>query len=156
MRAPRLLACSSSSRTTMPEPSPSTKPSRVRSNGLDAFCGASLRVESAVSRLKPVTPNGWIMLCAPPASLRSASAARGERVGGLGEGLGGGSARGQAGVVRAVQLVMAGEVGGGRVQLLLRLALGVEEAQRPLHERRAIDVAGVGAVGLRRQPDGGM
>ena len=28
--------------------------------------GSSLRVESAVRRLKPVTPNGWIMLCVPP------------------------------------------------------------------------------------------
>ena len=34
--------------------------------------GSSLRVERAVSRMKPVTPNGWIMLCVPPESITSA------------------------------------------------------------------------------------
>ena len=57
----------------MPAPSPRTKPSRCRSNGRDALVGSSLRVDRAVSRLKPVTPKGWIMLCEPPASIRSAS-----------------------------------------------------------------------------------
>ena len=57
----------------MPAPSPSTNPVRVRSNGRLAFLGSALCVERAVSRLNPVTPNGWIMLCAPPASMASAS-----------------------------------------------------------------------------------
>ena len=60
----------------MPEPSPRTKPSRVRSKGRDAVAGESLRCERAVSRLNPVTPSGWIMLCDPPASMISASPAR--------------------------------------------------------------------------------
>ena len=38
MRAPRFFACSSSSRTRMPAPSPGTNPSRPRSNGREAFC----------------------------------------------------------------------------------------------------------------------
>ena len=42
----------------MPEPSPSTNPSRSRSNGREARVGSSLRVLRAVSKLKPVTPNG--------------------------------------------------------------------------------------------------
>ena len=42
----------------MPEPSPKTNPSRVRSNGRDAVMQLSLRVESAVRRLNPVTPKG--------------------------------------------------------------------------------------------------
>ena len=60
----------------MAAPSPSTNPSRSRSNGRLARVGASLRVESAVSRLKPVTPKGWIMLCVPPESITSASPRR--------------------------------------------------------------------------------
>ena len=60
----------------MPAPSPRTKPSRSRSNGREALVGSSLRVHSAVSRLKPVTPNGWIMLCVPPESITSASPRR--------------------------------------------------------------------------------
>ena len=60
----------------MAAPSPSTNPSRSLSNGREAFVGSSLRVLSAVSRLKPVTPNGWIMLCVPPESMTSASPRR--------------------------------------------------------------------------------
>src|SRR5438477_554775 len=47
MVAPRFLACSSSSNTSMPEPSPNTKPSRCLSNGRDAFVGLSLLVDRA-------------------------------------------------------------------------------------------------------------
>src|ERR1700753_100170 len=60
----------------MPAPSPRMNPSRSRSNGRLARVGSSLRVESAVSRLKPVTPKGWIMLCVPPESITSASPRR--------------------------------------------------------------------------------
>ena len=60
----------------MPAPSPSTKPSRSRSKGREALAGSSLRVLKAVSRLKPVTPKGWIMVCVPPESIRSASPRR--------------------------------------------------------------------------------
>ena len=60
----------------MPAPSPSTKPSRSRSKGREALVGSSLRVLRAVSRLKPVTPKGWIMVCVPPASITSASPRR--------------------------------------------------------------------------------
>ena len=60
----------------MAAPSPRTKPSRSRSKGRDAPWGSSLRVESAVSRLNPVTPKGWIILCVPPESITSASPRR--------------------------------------------------------------------------------
>ena len=60
----------------MPAPSPSTKPSRSRSKGREARAGSSFRVLRAVSRLKPVTPKGWIMVCVPPASITSASPRR--------------------------------------------------------------------------------
>src|SRR3989338_7779518 len=43
MFAPRLIACSYSSRINAPPPSPSTKPSRSRSNGREAVSGESLR-----------------------------------------------------------------------------------------------------------------
>ena len=48
------------------------KPSRSRSKGRLARSGSSLRVESAVRRMNPVTPNGWIMLCVPPERITSA------------------------------------------------------------------------------------
>ncbi len=57
-------------------PSPKTKPSRSRSNGREALVGSSLLVLRAVSRLNPVTPKGWIMLCVPPESITSASPRR--------------------------------------------------------------------------------
>ena len=46
--APRALACSYSSSTTMPAPSPRTKPLRSLSNGRLAVCGWSLLSESAL------------------------------------------------------------------------------------------------------------
>ena len=76
MCAPRAFACSSSSITTMPAPSPITNPSRVRSNGRLARFGSAPRVDRAVRRLKPVMPSGWIMLCDPPATTTSASPQR--------------------------------------------------------------------------------
>jgi len=43
MRAPRAWACSSSSSTSVQAPSPSTRPSRLASNGRGVSAGASLR-----------------------------------------------------------------------------------------------------------------
>ena len=60
----------------MPAPSPSTKPSRSRRRAARPWCGSSLRVLRAVSRLKPVTPKGWIIVCVPPESITSASPRR--------------------------------------------------------------------------------
>ena len=60
----------------MPEPSPRTKPSRERLNGRDACWQPSLRVESAVRRVKPVMPSTWIMVWAPPETITSASPRR--------------------------------------------------------------------------------
>ena len=56
----------------MPAPSPRMKPSRSRSKGRLARVGSSLRVDSAVRRMNPVTPKGWIMLCVPPERITSA------------------------------------------------------------------------------------
>ena len=53
-----------------------TKPSRPMSNGRLAFVGSPLKVLSAVSRLKPVMPSGWIIVWVPPASIASASPRR--------------------------------------------------------------------------------
>src|SRR6266849_5178195 len=71
--APRRLACSSSSRITTPAPSPSTKPSRSRSNGRLARVGSSFRVESAFITAKPPIPRGVIAASAPPAITASVS-----------------------------------------------------------------------------------
>ena len=60
----------------MPEPSPMTKPSRSRLKGLLAFVGSPFEVLRAVSRLKPVMPSTWIMVCVPPVSITSASPRR--------------------------------------------------------------------------------
>src|SRR5258706_2851973 len=73
MRAPRRFACSSSSRMTMPEPSPRTNPSRSLSNGREAVAGSSLRSESALQEQKPPTPDRFTHASAPPAIMASAS-----------------------------------------------------------------------------------
>ena len=86
----------------MPEPSPSTKPSRLRSKGREAFCGASLCVDRAVSRLKPVTPKGWIMLCGT-AGQHHVGLAAADHFGRLAHGLAAGGAGRQAVVVRALE-----------------------------------------------------
>ena len=58
---------------TMPAPSPMMKPSRSRSNGRQAFSGASLRVESARIDPKPPTLIGVTAASAPPQIIASAS-----------------------------------------------------------------------------------
>src|SRR5919201_2172051 len=73
MRASRRRACSSASSTRMPPPSPHTKPSRPASNGRDAFCGSSLRVDIAFIEQKPAIVSGTTMSSAPPAIITSAS-----------------------------------------------------------------------------------
>src|SRR6266853_2070924 len=73
MVAPRRRACSSSSRTRMPAPSPITKPSRSLSQGRLARAGSSLRVESARMAANPPTPMGVMAASEPPAIITSAS-----------------------------------------------------------------------------------
>src|ERR1700710_2686079 len=73
MRAPRSSACCSSSRITIPAPSPITKPSRVASNGREAVSGESLRSESAVMLAKPPIAIGVTGASAPPLIMMSAS-----------------------------------------------------------------------------------
>src|SRR5712692_3420580 len=73
MRASRLTACSSDSRTSRPPPSPQTKPSRSASKGRDAFVGSSLRVDMAFIWQKPAMVSGRMMASAPPAIITSAS-----------------------------------------------------------------------------------
>src|SRR5208282_977820 len=73
MGAPRRRACSSSSSTRMPAPSPITKPSRSLSQGRLARAGSSLRVESARMAANPPTPMGVMAASEPPAIITSAS-----------------------------------------------------------------------------------
>src|SRR5438874_13338834 len=56
-----------------PAPSPSTKPSRSRSQGRDAVDGSSLRPDSARAEAKPPRPSGDTVDSAPPATITSAS-----------------------------------------------------------------------------------
>ena len=124
----------------MPAPSPRMKPSRSRSNGRLARVGSSLRVERAVRRLKPVTPNGWIMLCVPPESITSASPRRMISVR-LADRLRAGGAGGQAVGVRPPGAEEAGEVAGGRARLLLGLVDRVELLQPLAGELGRVDLA---------------
>src|SRR3954470_4503749 len=73
MRAPRALANSYSSRISTPDPSPTMKPSRSRSNGRLALAGSSLRVDSARSAPNPPIPIGVIAASEPPAIITSAA-----------------------------------------------------------------------------------
>ena len=119
----------------MPAPSPRTKPSRFRSNGFDAFSGSSLCVDRAVSRLKPVTPMGWIMLCGA-AGQHQVGVAVADHLGRLADRLAAGGAGGQAAVIRAEQTEIGGEVAGRGVQLLLGLRAGLE-LRRPSRAKAA-------------------
>ena len=71
--APRRSACSADSTTTTPAPSPSTKPSRVASNGRDAVSGESLRFESAPMFDSAASPIGHTGASEPPARTTSHS-----------------------------------------------------------------------------------
>ena len=55
-----------------PAPSPSTRPSRSRSNGRHAFSGASLRCDSGSNRHCRTRLSGLILLSAPPTRKKSA------------------------------------------------------------------------------------
>ena len=70
--APRFFACSNSSITRIPAPSPITKPLRLMSNGIEAFIG-SVDNDNAVMLVNPATPSSVIAASAPPATITSAS-----------------------------------------------------------------------------------
>ena len=72
--APRACACSNDSTTTIPAPSPITKPLLSLSNGIEALIGSSLNV-NAVKEAKPETPRGVIAASVPPATITSTSPA---------------------------------------------------------------------------------
>ena len=58
----------------MAAPSPTTKPLRSASNGLEAFSGVSLKsVARLRARANPAMANGWMQDSAPPATMTSAS-----------------------------------------------------------------------------------
>ena len=74
MVAPLATACSSSSRTTTPAPSPITKPSRPVSHGREAISGVSLYLpDNALAAANPAIPNLHTAASAPPATMMSAS-----------------------------------------------------------------------------------
>ena len=70
---PRRFAVSSSSSIRMPEPSPSTKPSRSLSNGRLARVGSSLRCDRARKAANPPTPIGHTAASVPPVIIASAA-----------------------------------------------------------------------------------
>ena len=80
MRAPRRLACSHSSSTSIAPPSAMTKPSRSRSKGRDAVAGSSLRRESTRMISKAPKVSGASGASTPPASIASARPSRMRRV----------------------------------------------------------------------------
>nr|AFK47420.1 unknown [Medicago truncatula] len=73
MFAPLFLACSNSSKTKTPAPSPMTNPSRLVSQGRDALEGSVFLWESALHATKPPKPIGIIAESEPPQSITSAS-----------------------------------------------------------------------------------
>ncbi len=69
----RARACSYSSSTMTPAPSPMTKPSRSLSQGREAVAGSSLRVDRAWAEAKPPTASADTVASAPPQTIASAS-----------------------------------------------------------------------------------
>ena len=130
----------------MPAPSPSTNPPRWASKGRLALGGSSLAVERAVRRLKPVTPNGWIIECAPPPIITSASPRR-RICGGFADRLRAGGAGRQAVHRRAARAGQQRQVRQRHVRLLLQLARDVHQFRRqmaPFHhvEGRVVRLPG--------------
>ena len=74
--APRARAASSDSSTSAAPPSASTKPSRSRENGFDAFSGGSLWVDSADSSEKRISASSVAEPSAPIEMARSHSPRR--------------------------------------------------------------------------------
>src|SRR5512135_39100 len=73
MCAPRLRACSSSSKIKSPHPSDKTKPSRLLSKGREAFSGSSLRADKTLTTSKAPKVMGVNGASEAPAIIRSAS-----------------------------------------------------------------------------------
>ena len=86
-----------------------------------------------MSRLKPVTPNGWIMLCAPPASIRSTVAAA-DHLRGFADRLAAGGAGGQAVRIRALSIEHPCQIAGRHVRFLFQFGGRIERFQPDLDE----------------------
>src|ERR1700687_2816136 len=71
MRAPRALACSSSSSTTTPAPPAITKPSRLMSYGREAVAGVSLYFDDIAPMASNSTDRVQSSSSQPPAKMMS-------------------------------------------------------------------------------------
>ena len=108
------LARSSSSRISMPAPSPTTKPSRCLSHGRLAFSGSSLRVESARMAAKPPMPMAQIGSLGAAADHHVGVAAL-DDLERIADGVGAGGAGGGGGRVRPLGAGADRDVTGGQI-----------------------------------------
>ncbi len=109
----------------MPAPSPSTKPSRCRSNGREAFCGASLRVESAVKTIEASYAERVDHGMRSPRE-HQVGVAMSHQGNCFANSLSTCGTGGEAVEIWPFQSEMCGEVAGGGVQLLLGFLFGMK------------------------------
>ena len=134
-RGPAPLACSSSSRTSMPAPSPRTKPSRRRSKGRDALRRVLVEGRQRGQQVEAGHAEGMDHAVGA-AGQHEVGVAVADQFGRFADGLAAGGTGGQAVIVGPCEVEMGGQVAGGRVQLLLGLPAGVEIAAAPAGQTR--------------------
>ena len=109
-------------------PSPSTKPSRSRSNGREACCGSSLRVRKGREQVEAGHAEG-VDHAVRAAGEHHVGVAAADDLGRLADRLAAGGAGRQAVDVRPLGVEHAGQVAGRHVRLLFQLADGMEQFQ---------------------------
>ena len=124
----------------MAAPSPSTKPSRSRSNGREALVGSSLLVLKAVQQIEAGDAEGMDH-AVRAAGEHHVGVAAADDLGGLADGLAAGGAGRQAVGVRPLGVEHAGQVAGRHVGLLLQLDRRVQPFQAGLGEQRQVELA---------------
>ena len=130
----------------MPAPSPRTNPPRCASKGLLARAGFSLAVDNAVRAVKACDTERIGSCCEPPRTAdHDVGIAAAEDFGGLADGLGAGSAGGEAIERGPARSREQGEMRERHIGLLLELAHDVHALERhvgPFHgvKRQAVSV----------------
>ena len=116
------------------------KPSRLRSNGRDAFCGASLRSREGGEQVEAGDAEGMDHAVGA-AGEHDVGVAAADDLGRLADGLAAGGAGGEAVEVRAFGAEVRGDVGDRHVRFLLELELRVEALEAFLDERGQVEFA---------------
>ncbi len=116
------------------------KPSRLRSNGRDAFCGCVVVLAEGGEQVEAGDAEG-VDHAVGTAGEHDVGFAAADDFGGFADGLAAGGTGGEAVEVRAFGAEVRGDVGGRHVGFLLQLKLRVEALEAFLDERGQVELA---------------